>query len=180
MIAMAYPNMAKLFLSYSPNGRPCPIPNASIRIEESKYRHMSISPWKIAAVPFAGIALRPANELSRQLGERREAPGWYAAAALYLCEFLDTCKRYATLADDARPAATQPARPKGERTTFHPLLSAFITLPPPLGPFAAGRLSETTFGARALACLPGSRGERARRRFMSEGSTHTTALALRL
>ena len=125
------------------------MPNASIRIEESKYRHMSISPWKIAAVPFAGIALRPANELSRQLGERREVPGWYAAAALYLREFLDTCKRYATLADDARPAATQPARPKGERTTFHPLLSAFITLPPPLGPFAAGRLSGTTFGARA-------------------------------
>ena len=89
------------------------MPNASIRIQESKYRHMSISPWKIAAVPFAGIVLRPANELSRQLGERREAPGWYAtaaAAALYLREFLDTCKRYATLADDARPAAaTQPA-----------------------------------------------------------------------
>ena len=90
------------------------MPNASIRIQESKYRHMSISPWKIAAVPFAGIVLRPANELSRQLGEGREAPGpgWYAtaAAALYLREFLDTCKRYATLADDARPAAaTQPA-----------------------------------------------------------------------
>ena len=83
------------------------MPNASIRIEESKYRRMSISPWKIAAVPFAGIVLRPANELSRQLGEGREAPGWYAtaAAALYLREFLDTCKRYATLADDARPAA---------------------------------------------------------------------------